>query len=85
VQLAGAIGAPELYVDRYPHLYPLARVGDQYRRCAVAVLDTNAAHLYVFGGGRRLRGADVHGAKLTRSAQGGWSQAAISATSTICI
>jgi peptide chain release factor subunit 1 len=75
VQLEAPIEAHELYVTRQPHLYPLARVGDRYRRYAAVIVDTNTARLFVFGVGKRLREAELRNVKMTRSAQGGWSQA----------
>ncbi|MGH7277867.1 MAG: Vms1/Ankzf1 family peptidyl-tRNA hydrolase, partial [Candidatus Rokuibacteriota bacterium] len=75
VQLEAPIDEDQLYVDRQPHLYPLARVNDRYRRYAAVLVDTNTARLFVFGVGTRLRETELHNVKMTRSAQGGWSQA----------
>ena len=55
VQLEAPITEHQLYVDHQPHLYPLARVLDQYQRYAVLLADTNAARLFVFGTGERLK------------------------------
>ena len=35
-----------LFVGSVPHLYPLARVNDQYPRYAALVVDTNSARLF---------------------------------------
>lgn len=57
-----------------PHLYPLARVNDQFPRYAALVLDTNSARLFVFGLGRVEAREEVTNAKTRRGGVGGWSQ-----------
>src|SRR4051812_39500005 len=37
-----------LFIGAVPHIYPLARLVDQYPRYAAVVLDTNAARIFVF-------------------------------------
>jgi len=72
------LGAPvetELVVGRVPHLYPLARLLDQWRRYAVVVTDTHEAHIFVVALGDIRQRARVDNAKVSRSAAGGWSQA----------
>jgi peptide chain release factor subunit 1 len=65
----------EVYVAPRPHLYPLARALDRYRRYAVAVTDTNLARIFVVAVGTiEPRGA-VTSPKLSRTDAGGWSQA----------
>ncbi len=63
-----------LYVYNQPHLYPLARLADQYPRYAVLVADTNRARLYVFGRGKALKTEELNNVKTRRSQAGGWSQ-----------
>jgi peptide chain release factor subunit 1 len=75
LQLAPALDDHTLYVGRQPHLYPLARLYDQYRRYAVLLANTNSARLYVFGMGRRLDQKNVTSVKTNRTQMGGWSQA----------
>ena len=75
VQLDKPIEGHDLHVGSRPHLYPLARLGDAYRRYAVVLADTNAARLFVFGSESGGEAERVSGTKLTRSAVGGWSQA----------
>ena len=43
-----------LVVSERPHLYPLARLIDQYRRYAVVLADTNRAQIFVFAAGRAV-------------------------------
>ena len=75
VQLDAPIDEHRLYVYHQPHLYPLARLNDQYPRYAVLVVDTNAARLFVFGRGEQLDKERVKNTKVSRTSVGGWSQA----------
>ena len=74
VQLAAPFESHRLYVYNQPHLYPLARVLDQYPRYAVLVADTNRARLFVFGRGRALQREEVQNVKTRGAKVGGWSQ-----------
>jgi peptide chain release factor subunit 1 len=75
LELDVALPATEIYAAPRPHLYPLARVLDRYRRWAVAVTDTSLARIFVVGLGTiEPRGA-VESPKLRRTEMGGWSQA----------
>jgi peptide chain release factor subunit 1 len=64
-----------LYIASVPHLFPLARLNDQYPRYAALLLDTNSARLFVFGLGNVEGREQVTGVKTRRTAMGGWSQA----------
>lgn len=64
-----------LFVSDRPHVYPLARVVDQYRRYAVVLADTNRARIYVFAAGRAVSEESVENVKTKRTRVGGWSQA----------
>ncbi|HKE57338.1 MAG TPA: Vms1/Ankzf1 family peptidyl-tRNA hydrolase [Pyrinomonadaceae bacterium] len=64
-----------LYVYHQPHLYPLARLSDQYPRYAALIADTNSARIYVFGIGKKLREDMVRNQNVNRTQLGGWSQA----------
>lgn len=75
VQLDAPIKEHRLYVYHQPHLYPLARLSDQYRRYAALIADTNSARLFVFGLGERLDKESVQSTKVSRTSVGGWSQA----------
>ncbi len=64
-----------LVVSDRPHLYPLARVQDQYPRYAAVVADTNQARIFVFSTGRQEDALEVQGQKTKQVKVGGWSQA----------
>lgn len=63
-----------LFVSDRPHLYPLARLIDQYRRYAVVLADTNRAQIFVFAAGRAVDRQEVENVKTKHSKVGGWSQ-----------
>ena len=52
-----------LFVSDRPHLYPLARLIDQYRRYAVVLADTNSAHIFVFASGKTVERKELHNVK----------------------
>jgi peptide chain release factor subunit 1 len=64
-----------LFVSDRPHVYPLARIVDQYRRFAVLLADTNRARIFVFAVGRTIEDRSVENVKTKRTSVGGWSQA----------
>jgi peptide subunit release factor 1 (eRF1) len=64
-----------LFIGPVPHLYPLARVSDQYPRYAALVVDTNSARLFVFSLGVAESQRDVKNVKTRKTSMGGWSQA----------
>lgn len=64
-----------LLVSERPHLYPLARLIEQYRQYAVVLADTNRAQIFVFAAGRAVESKDIENVKTNRSQVGGWSQA----------
>jgi peptide subunit release factor 1 (eRF1) len=74
LQLEAPIENHRLYVYNQPHLYPLARLMDQYPRYAVLVADTNRARLFVFGRNKTLKADEVTNIKTKGSKTGGWSQ-----------
>lgn len=74
VQLNAPLKRHDLHVNERPHLYPLARVIDQYPRYVALLADTNSARLFVFGLGQILGREEVQQAKLSRTQIGGWSQ-----------
>lgn len=75
LQLAAPIDENRLYIDRQPHLYPLARIDDRCPRYAVLLANTNAARLYVVGDAQILSGREVINPKIHKSQVGGWAQA----------
>jgi peptide subunit release factor 1 (eRF1) len=64
-----------LFVSDRPHLYPLARLIDQYRRYAVVLADTNRAQIFVFATGRAVERQELQNVKTKHTKVGGWSQA----------
>ena len=74
IQLDAPIENNRLFVYEQPHLYPLARLMDQYPRYAVLVANTNAARVFVFGRGAKLDSEEVKNRKTNRTKVGGWSQ-----------
>lgn len=64
-----------LFVGSVPHLYPLARLNDQYPRYAALLADTNSARLFVFSLGAVEHDEQVRNAKTRKTSAGGWSQA----------
>jgi peptide chain release factor subunit 1 len=75
VQLAAPIEHHWLFIGAVPHLYPLARVNDQYPRYAAVIVDTNAARVFVFSLGVPEVERQITNVKTRKSQQGGWSQA----------
>lgn len=75
VQLSVPIDQHSLFVAAVPHLYPLARLNDQYPRYAALLVDTNAARLFVFGLGATETQREVRNVKTRKTSMGGWSQA----------
>ena len=75
VKLAAPINEHRLYISDEPHLYPLARVLDEYPRYLALVADTNSAHIFVFAANALEKSDSIHGVKTKRHKMGGWSQA----------
>jgi peptide chain release factor subunit 1 len=74
VQLDAPIENNRLFIYEQPHLYPLARLIDQYPRYAVLVANTNSARIFVFGRGAKLDSEEIKNRKTNRTKVGGWSQ-----------
>jgi peptide subunit release factor 1 (eRF1) len=64
-----------LVIGAVPHLYPLARIIDQYPRYASVLLDTQQARIFVFSLGGVEKRQQITGVKTRRTSMGGWSQA----------
>ncbi len=75
IQLDVPIDQHWLFVGSVPHLYPLARLNDQFPRYAALLVDTNSARLFVFGLGVTEAQREVRNVKTRKSSMGGWSQA----------
>jgi peptide subunit release factor 1 (eRF1) len=75
VQLQVPVDEHWLFIGSVPHLYPLAKLADQYPRYAAVVLDTNQARIVVFGLAEVEQKHEVANVKTRRNSMGGWSQA----------
>jgi peptide chain release factor subunit 1 len=75
VQLAAPIPDHRLYISDQPHLYPLARLIDEFPRYAVLTADTNSARIFVFALNDVQRTESIQGVKTKRHSMGGSSQA----------
>lgn len=75
LQLDVPIQGHSLFIASVPHLYPLARLNDQYPRYAALVLNSNEARLFVFSLGSTEGVQQVTNQKTRRTMVGGWSQA----------
>jgi peptide subunit release factor 1 (eRF1) len=75
IQLEVPLDEHWFFVGSVPHLYPLAKIVDQYPRYASVLLDTNRARIFVFGLGAVERREQVTSEKTRRTSMGGWSQA----------
>jgi peptide subunit release factor 1 (eRF1) len=73
-QLAAPIEAHRLSVASQPHLYPLARLVDEFRRYLVLLADTNRARIFVFAANKAERQTEIEGQKTKRHKVGGMSQ-----------
>jgi peptide subunit release factor 1 (eRF1) len=75
LQLEAPIDEHWLFIGKVPHLYPLARLIDQYPRYGAVLVDTNSARLFVFSLGAADKTDRVTNVKTRKSSTGGWSQA----------
>src|SRR6476620_850327 len=75
VTVAAPVGEHRLYISEQPHLYPLARLLDDYPRYAVVLADTHLARIFVVAGNTVVQTEQVEGTKTRRHKMGGWSQA----------
>ena len=64
-----------LVIGDRPHLYPLARLHDQYPRYAALLLDSHSARIFVFSTGMTEQSLNVQSPKTKHVKVGGWSQA----------
>lgn len=63
-----------LFISDRPHLYPLARLIDQYQSYVVVLADRNRAQIFVFAAGRALEHQQLQNVKTKHTKVGGWSQ-----------
>jgi peptide chain release factor subunit 1 len=74
-QLAAPVSAHRLSISDRPHLYPLARLLDQYPRYAVLHADTHQSRIFVVAANVVEKRQQIEGTKTKRMKMGGWSQA----------
>jgi peptide subunit release factor 1 (eRF1) len=74
IPLEAPITEHSLFISSVPHLYPLAKLVENYPRYAAVMLDTNKARIFVFGA-ETEREEKIVGEKTRRTSKGGWSQA----------
>jgi len=74
IPLEAPISEHSLFISSVPHLYPLAKLVENYPRYAAVMLDTNRARIFVFGTSTEHEETIV-GEKTRRTSKGGWSQA----------
>ena len=75
IELAAPIDQHRLFISDAPHLYPLARVLDQYPRYAVLLADTHLSRIVVIAANIIETTEQITGVKTRRHKMGGWSQA----------
>jgi peptide chain release factor subunit 1 len=72
---ASAVDGHRLYLSNQAHLYPLAKLVDQYPRYVALLADTHLARIFVFAANGVEKTNQVEGTKTRRHKMGGWSQA----------
>jgi peptide subunit release factor 1 (eRF1) len=75
IELSAPIDAHRLFVSDQPHLYPLARVLDEYPRYVAVLTDTHSARIFVFATNSVEKTEQIEGTKTKHHKKGGWSQA----------
>ncbi|MEP6947326.1 MAG: Vms1/Ankzf1 family peptidyl-tRNA hydrolase [Acidobacteriota bacterium] len=70
IQLDAPIQKHSLHVLELPHLYPLARLIDQFPRYVALVADTSAARLFVFNLGKTESAVEIENANTARTFDG---------------
>ena len=76
VQFDAPIPKNELHVYNQPHIFPLARLQDQYPRHAVLLADTNFGRIFAFGLGKTFAQETTSNLKISdRTEVGRWSRA----------
>jgi peptide chain release factor subunit 1 len=75
IPLAAPVDAHRLYISNQPHLYPLARILDEYPRYLAVLTDTHSARIFVFATNAIVKSEHIENPKTKHHKQGGWSQA----------
>jgi len=75
IQVAAPLDAHKVFIAERPHLYPLAKLLDQYPRYLVLLADTHTARIFVFAANAVEMTRQIEGTKTKHHSMGGWSQA----------
>jgi peptide chain release factor subunit 1 len=75
IPLAAPIDQHRLYISSVPHLYPLARILDEYPRYVALLADSHSARIFVFAANTVEKTDRIENVKTKHHKQGGWSQA----------
>jgi peptide subunit release factor 1 (eRF1) len=75
IHLVAPVSQNRLYISDQPHLYPLARLLDEYPRYLALVADTHSARIFVFAINTVEQEDRIENPKTVRHKMGGWSQA----------
>jgi len=75
IPLAAPIDQHRLYISSVPHLYPLAKILDEYPRYVAMLADSHSARIFVFALNTVEKTDRIENPKTKHHKQGGWSQA----------
>jgi peptide chain release factor subunit 1 len=75
IEMSAPLEEHRLFIGNQPHLYPLARVIDEYPRYLALVTDTHSARILVFATNAVEKTTQIEGTKTKHHKKGGWSQA----------
>jgi peptide subunit release factor 1 (eRF1) len=75
IPMAAPVEAHRLYIANQAHLYPLARLLEEYPRYLALLADTHSARIFVFALNAVVKTEEIDGPKTRRHKKGGWSQA----------
>src|SRR5581483_9983797 len=75
IPLAAPIDQHQLIIADQPHVYPLARLIDEFPPYLVLLADTHSARMFVCALNSVVHREHVEGVKTRRHKMGGWSQA----------
>jgi peptide subunit release factor 1 (eRF1) len=73
--LAAPLEENRLVIGDQPHLYPLAKVLEQYPRYVAVLADTRSTRIFVFAANALEKAGQIEGTRTKRHKMGGWSQA----------
>ena len=75
IPLSAPVDTHLVHIGSQPHLYPLAKLLDQYPRYIAVLADTHSARIFVFAANALEKTDQIEGTKTRRHKMGGWSQA----------